>query len=119
MITENIISIWSGNFKSEKEFYNHLEEIFDKEGDSSSKFMEDFKIDFIDNQFQEAVYFNELISLDSLKDASYSESFLNKLSNSDFENKNAIIIIYDFKYSGIIKKTEHLIFLGDFIYSKE
>lgn len=49
MTTENILSIWLGDFKSEKEFYNYIEEIFDEEGDSSSKFMQDFKIDFIDN----------------------------------------------------------------------
>ncbi|WP_157844509.1 immunity 22 family protein [Chryseobacterium sp. Leaf394] len=45
MEKENIVSIWVGSFENEEKFHYYIKEIYDEEGDSSSKFMEDFNID--------------------------------------------------------------------------
>lgn len=115
----NYVSIWVGNFKNEDTFNEYIEEIYDNEGDSKSKFMEDFKIDFIDNQFQEAVFFNEKIKLEFLIEASYSDSFLEKLSDVNFDDVNSIILLYDFTYNGKIKLKNEVRFIGSYLYSKE
>uniref|UniRef100_UPI00404A650C immunity 22 family protein n=1 Tax=Flavobacterium sp. TaxID=239 RepID=UPI00404A650C len=114
----NYVSIWVGNFKNEDAFNQYIEEIYDNEGDSKSKFMEDFNIDFIDNQFQEAVFFNEKIKLEFLMDASYSDSFLNNLSDVDFMDDNSIILLYDFGYNANIKSKNKVRFLGSYSFSK-
>jgi hypothetical protein len=114
----NFVSIWLGNFKNEDAFNQYIEEIYDNEGDSKSKFMEDFKIDFIDNQFQEAVFFNEKIKLEFLMDASYSKSFLDQLSDVDFKDDNSIILLYDFSYNANIKSNNKVRFLGSYLFCK-
>lgn len=119
MITENFLSIWTGKFDSQTEFNSYIEEIYNEEGESSSKFMNDFKITYIDNQFQEAVFLNKKITLDILTEASYSESFLNKLSEIDFEEDNSIVILYDFNFEKIINEKHKLRFIGSFKYQKD
>jgi hypothetical protein len=119
MITENILSIWSGKYESQKELDSYIEEIYDEEGELNSKFMEDFKITYIDNQFQEAVFLNKKITLDMLNDASYSASFLNKLSEIDFREDNSILILYDFNYNKAKKIKGKLRFIGSFKYQKD
>ena len=119
MTTENILSIWTGNFESQKEFDNYIEEVFNEEEESSSKFMTDFEIDYLDNQFQECVFFNENIVLEMLNDASYSKSFLNKLSEIDFREDNSIVILYNFKYENSKEIDSKLNFLGSFSYVED
>lgn len=56
----NKVSVWLGNFDSKREFGNYMEEQFDEEGDMTSVFMSDFEIEFIDSQFQEVLYDDNL-----------------------------------------------------------
>jgi hypothetical protein len=53
-----------------------------------------------------------------LTDASYSESFLDKLQNIDFKEDNSIIIIYDFKYDEKVASATSMRFIGSFEYEK-
>lgn len=92
----NKVSVWLGSFDSEEQFNEYIEEQFDEEGDITSVFMKDFKIDFIDNQFQEVLFSDELKKED-LEPASYSESFLNNIA-ADFSKYNSVILLYNYSY---------------------
>jgi hypothetical protein len=116
---KSTVSIWIGEFQSEEKFNNYLNENYDDKGEISCKFWNDFEIDFIDNQFQEVVYFNEKLKLELLQEASYFSSFKDTLKNNNFENNNTIILAYDFEYAGKITKKNKLKFLGNFAYIKD
>jgi hypothetical protein len=84
-----------------------------------SEFMKAFEIDFIDSDFQEAVFFGKPIELKDLSDASYAPSFIHQLADIDFSKYNAAIIQYDFAYSGEQKQAGNLDFIGVFDYAKD
>lgn len=116
MEKENVVSIWVGNFQSEEEFNVFLQEEFDEEGDSlPSVFMKVFEIDYIDIDFQEAV-FQENLSKDVLLQASYADTFADKVDNL---SGNSIILLYDFCYTGKVRETKEIRFLGTFEYRKQ
>ena len=48
MEKEGKVSIWVGKFNSEEALKEYVQEVFDDEGDSTSSFMNDFNIDYID-----------------------------------------------------------------------
>ena len=116
MDKENRVSIWFGHFKTEEQFDDFLRETYDDEGDVYSQFMAAFKIDYIDSDYQEALYDRE-INYSKLESASYSESFLDKISVI-FSNYNCVVLIYDFDYSGGIKESNGLRFYGALDYEK-
>jgi len=80
--------------------------------------MKSFKIDYIDTQFQEAVFFTEKLNLRLIEDASYSASFLDKLTACNFGSNNAIIILYDFDFHRKVMLSNSVKFLGAFDYLK-
>ena len=116
MNKENRVSIWFGSFKTEEQFDDFLRETYDEEGDVYSQFMDAFKIDHIDSDYQETLYDRE-INYSKLEPASYSESFLDKISVK-FSDYNCVVLIYDFDYSGGIKEVSGLKFCGVFDYEK-
>jgi hypothetical protein len=110
------VSVWFGNFNNESELKSYVEEIFDKEGDSTSKFMTDYKIDYIDPQTQEVDFNSKNISLkEKLEGFSYINSFIEKLIKID-SNYNSIILLYNFKFDNSIKKSDQIRFIGCFDY---
>lgn len=114
MEKENKISFWAGNFKSEDELNDFMQEQFTDDGDMYSEFMTAFKIDFIDNQFQE-VFYSENLSKNDLKSLSYSESFLDQLPEN-FQKYNGIIAIYNFEYAGEVSSANGVDFIGVYDY---
>ena len=116
MNKENRVSIWFGNFKTEDLFNDFLRETYDDKGDVYSKFMDEFKIDYIDSDYQETLYDRE-INYAKLEMASYSESFLDKV-NVVFLDYNCVILLYDFDYKGGVKESNGLEFYGVLDYEK-
>ncbi len=115
MDKENVVSIWIGNFKSENEFAEFVKEQYDDEGDLlPSTFMKMFRIDYIDSDSQE-ILFQENLSKEDLLQASYAETFINKMGNI---SGNSIVLLYDFCYTGQVKEAENLYFIGTFDYNK-
>ncbi|WP_299121277.1 immunity 22 family protein [uncultured Winogradskyella sp.] len=113
------VSIWVGNFKGANEFGGYMEEVFDKEGDSTSKFMIDFKIDYIDIQFQEVDFNNQKMSLeDKLEGCSYLDTFSDQIPIIS-EHYNSVVCLYNFKYSGLIKECSNLKYIGYFNYKED
>ena len=51
-------------------------EVYDDEGDSSSKFMEAFRIYYMDNQFQEVFFYEDLQTKEEVFDGPRSRQFV-------------------------------------------
>jgi len=114
MEEQNKVSIWLGNFKSENELNSFMKEQFTEDGDIYSEFMKAFEIDFIDNQFQE-VFFSENLSKENLESFSYSESYLEQIT-TNLEKYNSVIALYNFNYSGKILNANDIDFIGVYDY---
>jgi hypothetical protein len=95
MEEENKVSIFGGNFLSEEHLSSFVKENFTDDGDIYSDLMDDLKVDFIDNQFQEVLYIGKELSKDDFVQFSYSESFLH-LINKDLSSYNSVILLYNF-----------------------
>lgn len=118
MEEEGKVSIWAGNLNSKSVLDKYMEEIFDEEGDSNSQFMSDFKIDYIDIDFQEVDYDNEKMSLqDKLNGCSYFDSFVNQLPETN-SLYNSVVCIYNFKYKSLINYCGDLKYIGCFNYQE-
>ena len=117
MEKNDVVSIWFGNFETEEEFEEFISEKYDEEGDVLSTFMTSFGIDFIDTDFQE-VLFQEVITIDDLSQFSYAESFIDKINKDILQLSNCVIFLYDFNYSGKIKSSNNLNFIGSYKYEK-
>jgi len=115
----NKVSIWMGSFDSKESFMLFMEEQYDEEGDMSSKFMNAFEIDIIDNQFQESLFFEDSLTREQLKQFSYAHSFLDNLEEIDLATFNCVVFIYDIEYNEAIKIVENMKFIGSFAYSKD
>jgi hypothetical protein len=116
MKEKSVVSIWIGTFDSEEKFIDFIREQYDEEGDLfPSAFMEAFGIDEIKPDFQE-VLFLENISREDISQASYAESFIDKIEESVIHG-NCIILLYDFCYTGKIQTSSGLNFIGVFEYS--
>ena len=114
---ENIVSIWIGDFESEEKFITFTQEQYDEEGDCRpSLFMEAFEIDDLDHDFQE-ILFQENLSKNDIEQASYAESFIDKINDNSLKG-NCIILLYDFNYKGKVQTNNGLHFLGTFKYEK-
>ena len=117
MEERNKVSIWLGNFKSEDELSNDMEEHFTEDGNKYSDFMEYYEINFVDNQFQEVV-FEEKLSKERLKTLSSAESFINKIDD-DLSASNSLIAIYNFKYNGSVSESAKTKFIGVYNYKQK
>ncbi|MBV7269135.1 immunity 22 family protein [Winogradskyella luteola] len=112
------VSTWAGTFNNEIELTNYMEEIFDDEGDSTSQFMTDFQIDYIDPQFQEVDFNNyETPFTEKLKGFSYINSFIEKLEKYKV-SCNAIVCLYSFEYHKSTKDLHRLQYIGCFDYKE-
>jgi hypothetical protein len=77
METKNKISLWLGKFESEDALHHFFKEEYDEEGDTTSKFMSAFQIDYINPGFQEVYFYgNEVKKEKIFEDFSYIDSFL-------------------------------------------
>ena len=115
MKKENVVSVWFGNFKTKRELSEFVQEKYDEDGDViPSLFMKTFGIDCYETDFQE-ILFQENISKEDLFQASYSETFIDKIDNI---SGNSIILLYDFYYTGQVCETSNLRFIGTFDYVK-
>lgn len=115
MEKQNKVSLWIGNIPSEDELNNFMLEVFDEEGDSSSKFIEAFNIEYIDNQFQEVFFYENLLTKEEVFEGfSYIESFINEIPELNWSEKNSIILLYNFEYSGNINSALDLEFINVF-----
>jgi hypothetical protein len=113
----NKVSIWTGNFHSVVDFDMFIKENFDEDGNCSSVFMNNFEIGYIDHDLQESAFFDKELTKNDLIDASYAETFLDKLDNTLLSG-NSVIILYDFEYSGKIKVANGVNFIGTYDYKK-
>lgn len=121
MEKEHVVSIWIGKFSSEDEFTKYLREVYTDEGDVSSRFMNDFSIDYIDNHFMECLFFGSVVNEETfLKDFSYANQFIDKLPGSiEWDKYNSIIMVYNFSYTGKEGVSKDVEFIGEFGYQPE
>lgn len=111
----NKVSIWVGKFSSPNDFHKFIEEQYDEDENCFSVFMQEFEIDFIDSDFQESIFVDKKLTKENLTEASYSETFIDKIDNTLLTG-NSVIILYDFKYSGKIKMKNNINFIGTYEY---
>ncbi len=126
------VSIWLGNYSSEEFIIEYLSVKYNEHGDGvPSKFMIDFKIDFIDfdEDLLEYTYINSPTSslTELLKNSSYSEIMIRELAefygDELTEKYNAAIRIYDFEYEETVEETilngRRLVYMGSVIYEEK
>ena len=118
MRKENKISIWVGTFNSKYDFDNYIKESYDEDGDCvPSIFMKDFNIEHIDHDFKESEFIGKKLTKDNLIGFSYDEKFIEKIDEVLLIG-NSIILLYDSEYSGEIKSTNKVTFIGTYDYKK-
>lgn len=115
---KNKISIWTGCFSEHEELKEYIKERYTDEADMDSLFMKGYTIDFIDNQFQEVLFLNENVTLQTLiAPLSYSEFFIRKINLKP--GHNAVIALYNFEYTGKILRDGKSQFLGVYDYNDD
>jgi hypothetical protein len=120
MEKQNRVSLWVGNLLSENELDEIMLEVYDEKGDSSSKFMESFKIEYIDNQFQEVFYYEDFQTKEEIFEGfSYVDSFINKIPEIDWTEKNSIILFYNFEYNKNVTEKLGLKFIDTYDYIED
>jgi len=117
MTENNVVSIWLGNFESDEKFQEFISEEYDDEGDTLSDFTTSFCIDYIDEDFQETL-FQDVITIDDLSQFSYAESFIDKINKDILQQSNCVIFLYNYHYSGKIKSSNNLNFIGTYKYKR-
>lgn len=123
--------MWLGNFSTEDELKQYVEIKFNKLGDRiSSKFMQDFKIDFVDyNQdLLESTFINHTTkSLKVfLKGSSFEDKILPQFIDYYGEtiegNFNSVIRLYDFEYNEVVDEVKSAnknnVFMGAVTYEE-
>lgn len=104
MEKQNKVSLWIGNLSSEEVLNKIMLEVYNDEGDSNSLFKEAFNIDYIDNQFQEVFFYENLQTKQEVFEGfSYIESFMSDIPEVNWSKKNSIILLYNFEYNGNVK----------------
>ena len=115
MKKDNVVSIWLGHLKSERELFEFVREKYDEDGVFiPSPFMETFGTGKYDTDFQE-VMFEDDLSKEDLLEASYAETFIDKI---DTIPGNSVILLYDFCYTGQVHEAANFRFIGTFYYAK-
>lgn len=93
-------------------------EYLDNENFPRSQFTKDFKIDYYDQDFQEAYYAGDFLLIENLiEPISYSETFINQIKNED-RSYNSLIAVYKYKHDGEVKQNSKVIFLGVYEYEE-
>lgn len=122
---ERDIAVWIGKFNSQKEFQSYItrEHRYDKTFDS--RFEKDFGLRYYDRDLVESVFKNSGLNTirELFKGSSYLNEFLETLNDSEQQDLNVIIRIYDFKYENKIKSAKHkkntLMFYENIEYKKK
>jgi len=115
MEEENMVSVWIGNFDSEEQFFKYIYFYYNENGNPSSSFTDDFGINYYNEDFQEAVFSNDLSK--EIEGLSYAESFVTHLENTNLSKYNSLLCLYDFDYKHSISKSA-LVFVGSYPYLK-
>lgn len=119
------IAVWIGKFNSQKEFQSYItrEHRYDKTFDS--RFEKDFGLRYYDRDLVESVFKNSGLNTirELFKGSSYLNEFLETLNDSEQQDLNVIIRIYDFKYENEIKSARYkkntLMFYKNIKYKKK
>ncbi|AJH15240.1 immunity 22 family protein [Myroides profundi] len=111
---KNKVSIWLANFTTEEKLEEYLEFRYSELEDlPRSNFIDDFEIEYYDEDFQEAYCANNIISLkELLAPLSYSESFIDKIGDTSNSQYNSVIAIYNYKYDDQKQGKDNIQFLG-------
>ncbi|MFE4813591.1 immunity 22 family protein [Peribacillus simplex] len=123
MQKEGFVSFWVGNINTSEELDNLLEISYTEDGDFvPSMFARSFGIDRYDDAVREADFYDEADNSLSrlLEGFSYDDDIITKFSSfcgAQLQIQyNFVILLYNFKYEGIKKKTTinnyNLEFLG-------
>ena len=88
------LSIWVGNFNFEKELEEYVEEEYDDDDKCSSLFLEQFKIDWIDHDFQEIGFYDNGLTKDGLMEHSWAKTFIPNVDDKLLMGNNSVIIVY-------------------------
>ncbi|MCA1318364.1 immunity 22 family protein [Bacillus tianshenii] len=127
MQKEGFVSLWVGNIHSSEELDHLLEISYSVDGDFiPSMFASSFDIDMYDDAVREAEFYGETDNQlgRMLEGFSYDDVIIPKLLSlcgDQLPKKyNVVILLYNFKYEGIKKKstinTSNLEFLGSVEY---
>lgn len=117
---KNKVSIWLGKFQSNDFLERYLDIDYSEEHDDeylASIFARQFKIEYYDEDFQEA-YFSDASPIgwkELIEPISYSETFIDEIPDR-FDDKNSVIALYNFHYQGDVKESAEVIFIGSFDY---
>ena len=110
------VAIWVGNFENEQKFKGFMRENYKEDGDLISFFMDAFKIDYIDNQFQEILFIdNNMEVMNLITPLSYAETFKTYLASSGLQG-NSIVALFNFEYDKSVIETDALSFVGNYDY---
>lgn len=109
----NKVSIWIGEFSSKAFFEDYIALTYSEDGDITSRFMEDFKIEYYDEQFKESLFTNDK---SKLRDFSYYSKFYPKIINKIDSNINSFFLLYNFEYDSKNNKIDKMKFIGTFDY---
>lgn len=117
---ENVVSIWCGNFDTEEELLEYVEPEFDEDDNPTSEFMNDFSLDWYDEDFAEASFDPDDDIALRVREHSYGDSFDGRL-NEDmrrFADCNSLYLIYDVGASGATSDRSKLTFVGAYPYRR-
>ena len=121
METENIVSIWIGNFATKLDLDEFINLKYDEEGDVvPSLFYNQYNIDIddIDDYLIEKEVFETSFTnlFDMLKEASYNNIIVNNLKqkgiNPNIEPNNALILIYNYQFDSNTLRTINTEFIA-------
>ncbi|MGZ0880265.1 immunity 22 family protein [Priestia megaterium] len=100
------VSLWVCKFSSSEELENYLLVAYTEDGDAiPSQFEQEFKIDYYDEDFSEALYADEetLNLLQLLEGCSYDDvvipNFVEEYGEYLLNGFNSMILLYDFQYN--------------------
>jgi hypothetical protein len=119
MQKEGFVSLFIGNMSSSEELDQYVLIEYTEDGDAiPSQFEKDFGIDYYDEDFREVEFYKE--PLDDLRNLlegfSYNEEIVWKfidLCGVYLDHKvNSVILLYNFQYTGTIKRANQFQFLG-------
>lgn len=120
---EGFVSIWMGDFQSESEFNEYIEEKYGEMENNRplSPFSQDSGLGWYDHDFREAAFFGEkLRPRKMLIGASYSTSFIDaaaeKASKKNIEEANAVFILLDCDFQPPEKEKGKLKFIASLPY---
>lgn len=117
---DDYVSVWLGNFDSETELNNYLEESYN--GDTISKFADQYKLNYYDHDFLEMKFLIDKRNIrELLEPLSYSKNFIEYVIkdslSSNLKQVNTAILLYNFQYDMEVPiKNSELSFINHYKY---